>query len=314
MCSSSIQRLQHLIKTIVFCDRLGLASLCLLESAFCIARMVSKSQRSGGAENLRHTWKSMELTLLTRFPLCLATAPVGPWEFSVVRSLVPWQEHNVGCLACCWTCNLQPSNSNHGSQVNSRLGRGFFFWRADFFCHLQEGILQPGHMIQDSASPWTCCFSALRVWKWQHTSVSGDIRWLFSRWVRGSLKSKNVLPKSTHSPKARIGKLDAVHAFFHNMLTGAQISQGAFSTLCNCILSFSCQCSWTSTLFWPLLFFGATCGCVPLQEHIPAHPISPWSWPTTPLTAPLLSSFEAMGTSHNKLLQMAQQFAGMEKW
>ena len=144
MCSSSIQRLQHLIKTIVFCDRLGLASLCLLESAFCIARMVSKSQRSGGAENLRHTWKSMELTLLTRFPLCLATAPVGPWEFSVVRSLVPWQEHNVGCLACCWTCNLQPSNSNHGSQVNSRLGRGFFFWRGDFFCHLQEGILQPG--------------------------------------------------------------------------------------------------------------------------------------------------------------------------
>lgn len=127
MCSSSIQRQQHLIKTIVFCDRLGLASLCLLESAFCIARTVSKSQRSGGAENLRHTWKSMELTLLTRFPLCLATAPVGPWEFSVVRSLVPWQEHNVGCLACCWTCNLQPSNSNHGSQVNSRLGRGFFF-------------------------------------------------------------------------------------------------------------------------------------------------------------------------------------------
>lgn len=139
MCSSSIQRLQHLIKTIVFCDRLGLASLCLLESAFCIARMVSKSQRSGGAENLRHTWKSMELTLLTRFPLCLATAPVGPWEFSVVRSLVPWQEHNVGCLACCWTCNLQPSNSNHGSQVNSRLGRGFFFLEGWFLLPFARG-------------------------------------------------------------------------------------------------------------------------------------------------------------------------------
>lgn len=161
-CSKSIQKQQHFIKAIVCWDRLGLASLCLLESSFCIVRLVSKSRGTVGAENLRHTQKSMELTLLTRFPLCLATAPVGPWEFSVVGSLVPWQKHNVGCLACCWTCNLQPSNSKRRSQVNSRLGRGLFA-RADFLCHLQKGILQPGHMILDSASPWKCCLGALLV-------------------------------------------------------------------------------------------------------------------------------------------------------
>lgn len=176
MCSSSIPQQSHLIKGIVCWDRLGLASLCLLESTFCSTRTVSKSRGTGGAENLRHTWKSVELTLLTRFPLCLATAPVGPWEFSVVGSLVPWQKHNVGCLACCWTCNLQPSNGNRCSQMNSRLGRGVFS-RADFLCHLQKGILQPGHMIQDSASLRMCCFSALHVWKPAlHRTVSGDIR------------------------------------------------------------------------------------------------------------------------------------------
>lgn len=230
-CSNSIQKQQHFIKAIVCWDRLGLASLCLLERAFCIVRPVSKSRGTSGAENLRHTRKSMELTLLTRFPLCLATAPVGPWEFSVVGSLVPWQKQNAGCLACCWTCNLQPSNSKRWSQVNSRLGRGLFA-RADFLCHLQKGILQPGRVILGSASPRMCCLSALLV---QNPvpllTDSGDIRWLFSRLVIGSLKSKNVQPQNMHC-KARCCK-----CFFPKLLTKAELSHIP-GILCNTILFF----------------------------------------------------------------------------